>query len=536
MSEASTERKTIWLNDAKPSRFSQILDHSNQIAIRWLVPVLLFVLWWFASNLQWMPAQILPTPQATWQTFLDLSANDLWWQLGISLERFAFGLLLGVLGGVSLGILLGYSRTAEQYISGTFYALVIVPTLAWLPLLMIWLGIENALKIFIIFKATMVPIAIHTQAGVRDIQPKLKEMAAILQFSKKDLILKLLLPATLPYFFTGLRLAMAAGWTTLIAVELLASSEGIGYLMVVGRQLFQLDIVFVTIILIGLVGIFFDLLLQWLERKFVFWPHAALSAHAVEKKSRSHAFKPWIIPASLLLLWFVSTAFHWISADVLPTPIAVWQALSVGISDGSLVTAMHHSLYRALLGLVIGGSIGVVTGILLGLFKPLEDLFAPTLNTLRLIALFAWIPLITAWFGLGDLSKTVFISIATFFPMFIASWKGMSNVPKQLEEASDILRLSLRQRLEILILPSIAPSVFAGFRLALLYSWMASFGAEYLMGSGIGIGSYMMAAQQHFEMDRVIAATILVAVLGAILAWLGKITENRATAWRKNEG
>ncbi len=536
MSDTTTEQKTIWFNPVKSEKLTPIIESLNQYAVYWLLPVTLFILWWVASNNGWMPAQILPTPQATWQTFLDLSRQDLWWQLGISLERLFLGLILGIIGGLLLGILLGYSRTAELYISGTFYALVIIPTLAWLPLLMVWLGIENALKVFIIFKATLVPIAIHTQAGVRDIQPRLREMAAVLQLPKQALVFKLLLPATLPYFFTGLRLAVAAGWTTLIAVELLASSEGIGYLMVAGRQLFQLDIVFVTIILIAVVGIFLDLILQFLERRFVFWPHAALSAHVLEKKSHHNKWKPWLIPTAIFVFWILSTGLQWISAALLPSPLAVWHAISAGVADGSLITAMHHTLYRALLGLVIGGSIGIVSGILLGMFKPLEDLFAPTLNTLRLIAIFAWIPLITAWFGLGDLSKIVFISIATFFPMFIASWKGTSNVPQQLDEASDILRLNLLQRLELLILPSIAPSVFAGFRLALLYSWMASFGAEYLMGSGIGIGSYMMAAQQHFEMDRVIAATILVAVLGVILAWLGKVTESRSTAWRRNEG
>ncbi|KAA8735383.1 ABC transporter permease [Acinetobacter qingfengensis] len=536
MKETLTVRtENVLLENTKSTEFS-MSSIMNSFAIYWVVPVLLFVLWWYASNYELMPSQILPTPQMTWNTFLELSNIDLWSQLGISLERFFFGLILGVLGGLFLGILLGYSKAFEQYFSATFYALVIIPTLAWLPILMVWLGIENTLKIFIIFKATLIPIAIHTQAGVRDIQPKLKEMALILGFNKKDLTFKLLLPATLPYFFTGLRLAMAAGWTTLIAVELLASSEGIGYLMVTGRQLFQLDIVFVTIIIIGLVGILLDTILSWAEKKLVFWPHTALSAHTSSQKHSTNKFKPWLIPIILILFWWLSSQLNWVSEIVLPSPLSVWQALSAGIADQSLTTSIYHSLYRALLGLFIGGSIGVITGILLGMFRTVGRLFAPTLNTLRLIAIFAWIPLITAWFGLEDLSKVVFISIATFFPMFIATWKGMSGVPEQLSEASAILRFNTLQRLEYLIFPSIAPSVFAGFRLALLYSWMASFGAEYLMGSGIGIGSYMMSAQQNFEMDRVIAATVLVAILGAVFAWVGTAIENYATAWRRNEG
>lgn len=536
MSEINTDQKTFWLNSTATIKPIIFFEKLNAYAIYWLLPIALFMLWWLASNLAWMPAQILPSPQTTWQTFLNLSAQNLWWQLGISLERLVLGLALGIIGGLALGILLGYSRSAERYISATFYALVIIPTLAWLPILMVWLGIENALKVFLIFKATLVPIAIHTQAGVRDIQPKLREMATVLQLPKQVLLQKLIIPATLPYFFTGLRLAVAAGWTTLIAVELLASSEGIGYLMVAGRQLFQLDIVFVAIFLIAVVGIVLDQLLNFLERRFVFWPHAALSANAAEKKSLHHQWQPWVLPIGLFTLWAVSTQSSWIADIVLPSPSAVWQALAAGFADSSLTIAMQNSLYRALVGLAVGGTIGVITGLILGLVKPLENIFAPTLNILRLIAIFAWIPLITAWFGLGDLSKIVFIALATFFPMFIATWQAAHTVPKQLDEASDILQLSLLQRLEFLILPSIAPAVFAGFRLALLYSWMASFGAEYLMGSGIGIGSYMMAAQQHFEMDRVIAATILVAALGVILSWLGKVTENYATAWRTNKG
>lgn len=531
----SKQNSNDWRLDYSKSFIISSLNRANLIAVYLIVPVLIFLLWWLAANHHWMPAQILPTPQDTWQTFVQLSQEDLWAQLQISLWRFVQGLVLGILGGIVLGVVLGYSQTVEKYLAPVFYALAIIPTLAWLPLLMVWLGIENTLKVFIIFKATLIPIAIHTQTGVRDIQPKLREMAAVLQLKPRDVLLKLVLPATLPHFFTGLRLAVAAGWTTLIVVELLASSEGIGYLMVTGRQLFQLDIVFVTIVLIGLVGVILDQILHVLESRLIFWPHAALSAHHAKSKDTAK-WKAWVIPALLAALWWGSSAAHWISDAVLPSPVSVLHALWAGMLDDSLPVAMYHSVLRALLGLVIGAGTGVIVGVLLGLFKPLQDLFAPTLNTLRLIAIFAWIPLITAWFGLADLSKVVFIALATFFPMFVATWKGMANVPQQLREASAILRLSLLQKIQILIFPSIAPAVFAGFRLALLYSWMASFGAEYLMGSGVGIGSYMMAAQQNFEMDRVIAATLLVALLGAALAWLGQFAESHATAWRKNEG
>ncbi len=123
-------------------------------------------------------------------------------------------------------------------------------------------------------------------------------------------------------------------------------------------------------------------------------------------------------------LWFIVSQLQWLSTSVLPSPVLVRQALVHGLQDGSLTSAMHSSLYRALLGLVVGGGIGVITGLILGLFKPLELMFAPTLNVLRLIAIFAWIPLITAWFGLGDSSKLVFISLATFFRCLLRHGKA----------------------------------------------------------------------------------------------------------------
>ena len=158
MKEISSTQNQNTLNDHFKSFIFNVLDSINAITIYWIVPVFLFGLWWVASNDHWMPAQIMPTPQQTWQNFLQMSSQDLWWHLGISLKRLALGLFSGTIAGIVIGVLLGYSRNFEQYVSAIFYALAIVPTLAWLPLLMIWLGIEDALKVFIIFKASLIPI------------------------------------------------------------------------------------------------------------------------------------------------------------------------------------------------------------------------------------------------------------------------------------------------------------------------------------------------------------------------------------------
>ncbi|MGV8546433.1 ABC transporter permease, partial [Pseudomonas aeruginosa] len=136
----------------------------------------------------------------------------------------------------------------------TFVALAQIPTLAWIPLFMLFFGIGELLKLVVLVKAVVVPVTINRLVGVRDDQPRLTEAAAVLRLPALLLVWRLILLAALPAFPTGLRLALAQGWGWLLGVELLASSEGNGYLMVQGRQLFMPDIVFVCILIVGLVG------------------------------------------------------------------------------------------------------------------------------------------------------------------------------------------------------------------------------------------------------------------------------------------
>jgi ABC-type nitrate/sulfonate/bicarbonate transport system permease component len=191
------------------------------------------------------------------------------------LQRLLWGLLAGIGSGLLLGTWLGASRRAQTLVLPTFVALAQIPTLAWIPLFMLFFGIGEVLKLVVLVKAVVVPVTLHTLVGVRDAQPKLREAAATLRLPAHLLFLRLLLPAALPAFLAGVRLALATGWTSLLAVELLASSEGIGYLMVWGRQLFMLDLVFLCILLIGLVGALMDRGFSRLERSLLYWPQPA---------------------------------------------------------------------------------------------------------------------------------------------------------------------------------------------------------------------------------------------------------------------
>lgn len=496
----------------------------------WLLPLAVAALWWLASRDHWMSEQILPAPSLVWQSALEFGAGELWEHVWISLQRLFWGLAVGIAAGLLLGSWLGSSRRAQTLVLPTFIGLAQIPTLAWIPLFMLFFGIGELLKLVVLIKAVVVPVTLHTLVGVRDTQPKLREAAATLRLPAHQVFLRLLLPAALPSFLAGVRQALAAGWTSLLAVELLASSEGIGYLMVWGRQLFMLDLVLLCILMIGVIGALMERGFSALERRALYWPQPATGERPQGLATAGGL--GLVVPAALLLLWQLTISLGWIDRNILASPLDVLNSLWTGVADGTLVEALRLSLQRAMAGLLFGGSAGLAAGLLLALSSTAERLFGPSLSALRQVALFAWVPLLTAWFGLGEGSKVVFVALAAFFPLLIATQRGIASLSPQLDEAARALRLGLFTRLRLLVLPGAAPAIFAGLRLSLIYAWLGTIGAEYFMPSNGGIASLMLGAQQLFRMDQVMAAMVLIGVIGAALGYLGQHLESRATRWR----
>lgn len=254
-------------------RLKPLADRSGRLAARLLVafalPVALGLLWQIAASRAWVSVQVLPPPAWVFQTLVDLvSGGEIVSAVAISLTRIAYGLLIGASLGFLFGLLIGFSRRADAYLGATFRAIATVPSLGWLPILILLLGIEESLKIVILAKACFVPMAISIAEGVRNIPPRLKEVADVLALPPRTRFLKLTLPAIIPFFFTGLRLSTAQAFVSLIVVEMLAGTDGIGYLMVWGRTLFQLDIVIVGMLVVGGAGFLLDILLRRIEARF----------------------------------------------------------------------------------------------------------------------------------------------------------------------------------------------------------------------------------------------------------------------------
>jgi len=238
----------------------------------WALPLALLALWALATHFAWIAPQVLPAPDAVVLTLKDaLLSGELWANLQISLLRVLAGFAIGLVGGLALGVAMGLSPTVQDYVYPLFKAFAQVPVLGWLPLLMLLVGIDGALKIILISKAALVPIALNTFKGIRNVPTRYIEVARVLRFTRWQMLARIVFPAALAPIWNGIRYGLTHAWLALVVVELLASSEGLGFMIVYGRQLFQLDVVLAAVLVVGMVGYALDPVLAAIETRLLGW-------------------------------------------------------------------------------------------------------------------------------------------------------------------------------------------------------------------------------------------------------------------------
>lgn len=240
--------------------------------LAWPVPLAVLALWWLAAQNEWIAPQVLPSPEAVAATLAESArSGELWANLQVSLLRVLGGFGVGLAGGLLLGVAMGLSPTVKDYLYPTFKAFSQVPVLGWLPLLMLLVGIDEALKIILISKAALVPIAINTYKGIQGVPTRYIEVGRVLRISRWQMLSRVVFPAALAPIWNGVRYGLTHAWLALVVVELLASSEGLGYMIVFGRQLFQLDVVLAAVVVVGAVGVLLDKLLALVEQRLLGW-------------------------------------------------------------------------------------------------------------------------------------------------------------------------------------------------------------------------------------------------------------------------
>jgi len=267
---------TIATTERARTRISPSVTPTRRFSLRSLqaliVPVLLLALWQLLVNAEVYSRSQLPAPLDVYRAAKQLwEIDQLWVNIQISLERVFQGFIWGAFIAIGVGLLVGLSRLADGLLSPTIQAIRTIPSLAWVPLFVLWMGIGEQPKITLIALGVFFPVYTNLVSGIRQIDRKLIEAATAYGYRRLSLAWEVMLPASLPSLFTGLRLGLAQGWLFLVAAELIGASRGLGFLLVDGQNSGRADIIVMSIILLAIVGKLTDTLVQLLERRFLRW-------------------------------------------------------------------------------------------------------------------------------------------------------------------------------------------------------------------------------------------------------------------------
>lgn len=240
-------------------------------ALGLLVPALLLGGVEVAVQLGWVNGNLLPAPSDVVRALLNLGVSDVAAHVGASSLRVAIGFLIGAVLALGIGSLVGLSRTAEALLDPMFQALRAIPSLAWVPLLLLWLGIDEAPKLTLIAIGAFFPVYMGTISGIRDVDRKLVELARLYGLGGFALARRVLLPAAAPAVLTGLRNGLSLAWMFMVAAELIATTRGLGYLLTDGREMGRADLVFAAILLLAALGKLSDGLMRRWEQRALHW-------------------------------------------------------------------------------------------------------------------------------------------------------------------------------------------------------------------------------------------------------------------------
>jgi len=238
----------------------------------WVLPVGIIVIWQLASSLNILRETILPSPYAIVIAAIELTVSgDIFRHLFASATRAITGFIIGGILGLILGIVNGTLPFFQKHLDTTVQMVRNIPNLALIPLVIIWFGVGESAKVFLVAAGVFFPIYINTYHGIRNVDQGLIEMGKIYGLSRAKLFTKIILPGALSSILVGIRYSLGVMWLTLIVAETLAASSGIGYMSSNAREFMQLDIVVLAILLYALLGKVADSLAKSLERSLLKW-------------------------------------------------------------------------------------------------------------------------------------------------------------------------------------------------------------------------------------------------------------------------
>lgn len=254
------------------TRIEQTLLPVARKLAAWVVPVLILLTWQAASQSGWLQSRVLPAPLDVLKAFYTLSSTgELWQNLKVSAGRALLGLLIGGGLGLFLGLLNGTSKIAATLFDSTLQMVRNIPPLAMIPLVILWFGIDESAKLFLVAFGAFFPMYFNTYYGIREVDPQLIEMGKSYGLTRWQLYRDIIFPGALSSILVGLRFSLGLVWVILIVAETISAQAGIGYMTMNAREFLQTDVVLVGILLYAILGKLADILAQGLERYWLRW-------------------------------------------------------------------------------------------------------------------------------------------------------------------------------------------------------------------------------------------------------------------------
>lgn len=258
---------------SSPDKRKSFFESAIGSFLEGLIPILiLLAAWIIAAGSGKLNPVVLPAPYTVWKSFVDMLLDgSLFEALGISIIRVLKGYFLSAVLGIGLGIVIGLSPHMQRLTNLFIQILRPIPPIAWIPLVILWFGIGEGSKVFLIFLGGFFTNLLNVIDGIRYTDKKLLEVADVMETPKHKYIFQLIIPAAFPSIFTGLRVSLGSCWTCVVAAELVASTSGIGYMISNARNYGLMDVVIVGMLSIGVIGKLMDVILKKIEEKVLSW-------------------------------------------------------------------------------------------------------------------------------------------------------------------------------------------------------------------------------------------------------------------------
>jgi sulfonate transport system permease protein len=221
----------------------------------WIIPLGILLVWEALARDAILPPNWLPAPSVIARTIYEMAiAGDLWRHVGITVARVALGFLIGATAGTLFGAVTGYFPVARKLLDPLLQSLRSVPSIAWVPLFVLWLGIQEASKIALISLGAFFPVYLNLSVAIRHVDPKILEVGKLYRLGGFQMVRRLILPAVMPEYIVGLRSGLGLAWMFVVAAELLGASSGIGFLMVDGQMTGRAAIIVASVLLFAICG------------------------------------------------------------------------------------------------------------------------------------------------------------------------------------------------------------------------------------------------------------------------------------------